>query len=96
MQFHMFNKTALAGGDGQVGTPDQSIQQAIYLPTPNSVVSDTFPGGTVNVAAGTYNEDVNVDRTLKIVGAGAATAAVSGPIGGTGSDTVRLKCEPEC
>jgi hypothetical protein len=80
--------TGSSNNDGRIGTPYQSIQQAIFKPTPVTspptpgVVDGTLPGGTVNVTAGTYNEDVNVDRSLKIVGAGAATTTVSGPIGG--------------
>ena len=78
------NKTAPAGGDGRIGTPYQRIQQAVFDPAAG-IVDGTLPGGTVNVAAGSYNEDVAVDRTLKIIGAGAPTTTVSGPIGGGGS-----------
>ncbi|QEL18583.1 beta strand repeat-containing protein [Limnoglobus roseus] len=47
-------------------------------------------GGTVNVAAGTYNEDViaNVDG-LKLLGAGPNLSVISGPIGGV-STTVGI------
>jgi len=41
--------------------------------------------GTVNVAAGTYNEDVNVNKTITVQGAGAGSTTVIGPIGGAGS-----------
>ncbi|MBL8860209.1 MAG: right-handed parallel beta-helix repeat-containing protein [Planctomycetes bacterium] len=41
--------------------------------------------GTVNVAAGNYNEDVAVNKTVSLLGAGAGLSIVSGPIGGAGS-----------
>jgi subtilisin-like proprotein convertase family protein/nitrous oxidase accessory protein NosD len=41
--------------------------------------------GTVHVAAGNYNEDVSVGKTVAILGAGAGSSVLSGPIGGPGS-----------
>jgi hypothetical protein len=41
------------------------------------------PGGTVNVAAGTYTENVSVSQNLTLQGAGASSTAVDGS--GTGS-----------
>lgn len=74
--------TGSVNNDGRSGTPYLSIQQAIYDPTPGRV-DGTLPGGTVHVAAGSYVEDVAVDRTLTIVGtSGAAATTVSGAIGG--------------
>ncbi|MBK7876546.1 MAG: HYR domain-containing protein [Planctomycetes bacterium] len=47
---------------------------------------DAVPSlGTVNVAAGAYDEDVSITRTLSVLGAGAGLSVVSGPIGGSGS-----------
>lgn len=46
-------------------------------------------GAVVNVLSGTYNEDVVINKTLTLSGAGASTTTISGPIGG-GSATVRL------
>ncbi|HEX5702908.1 MAG TPA: Calx-beta domain-containing protein [Pyrinomonadaceae bacterium] len=43
-------------------------------------------GGTVIVYAGTYNEDVNVYKAgVSILGAGAGSVSVVGPIGGSGA-----------
>lgn len=41
-------------------------------------------GGTVHVAAGTYLEDVIVNKSADIIGADATTTIVEGPIGGSG------------
>lgn len=47
------------------------------------------PGDTIQVCAGTYDEDVTVNKAnLKIVGAGAGSTNVRGPIGGGGSTFV--------
>lgn len=53
-----------------------SIQRAIDLAT---------AGESVDVGAGTFIEDVNVNKTLIVSGAGAANTTVSGAIGGAGS-----------
>jgi len=42
-------------------------------------------GGTVQVAAGTYNEDVGISKSISVLGAGAGNSIVVGPIGGPGS-----------
>ncbi len=47
-------------------------------------------GDIVNVGPGTYSEDVLVTESLTLKGSGAATTTIIGPIGGTGSDTVRI------
>jgi parallel beta-helix repeat protein len=66
------------------------------LPGPHAIGVDAFAtiqggvnavsvSGTVHVAAGSYNEDVNVNKDgLSVLGAG-ATSIVSGPIGGPSS-----------
>ena len=46
-------------------------------------------GNTVNVAAGTYDEDVNLNKSLSLLGAGAASTTLRGVIGGD-SATVRV------
>ena len=48
-------------------------------------VNAVTPSGTVNVAAGNYNEDVSVTNGVSVLGAGAGVSIVSGPIGGGGS-----------
>ncbi len=55
-----------------------TIQDAI-----NAV--QTLNGHTITVDAGTYNEDVTVNKQLTILGAGIGSSIVSGPIGGGGS-----------
>ncbi len=43
-------------------------------------------GGTVNVAAGTYNEDVNANKAnVTLQGAGIDVSTIVGPIGGSGT-----------
>ncbi|MDF1741763.1 MAG: Calx-beta domain-containing protein, partial [Verrucomicrobiales bacterium] len=46
-------------------------------------------GGTVNVAAGTYVEDITIGKTIDLRGDDATTTTVSGAIGGEGA-TVRI------
>ena len=58
--------SAAANGDGRAANPRQTIQDGI---------NNTLLGGTVNVAAGTYPELVNVNRTLTINGARTAVDA---------------------
>ena len=57
-------------------TTTASIQRAIDLAT---------AGESVDVGAGTFIEDVNVNKTLIVSGAGSANTTVSGAIGGAGS-----------
>jgi parallel beta-helix repeat protein len=46
--------------------------------------------GTINVAAGAYNEDVNLSKVgVSLLGAGAATTSIVGQLGGA-NDTVLL------
>lgn len=53
-------------------------------------VNAASENGTVHVAAGTYNEDVLVNKTVLVLGtAGAAATTVSGQIGGDGA-TIRI------
>jgi len=47
-------------------------------------------GGTVHVAAGTYNEDVNLNKSLTLLGAGASSTTISGPIGGASASTITV------
>ena len=55
------------------GAAFTSIQAAINAAT---------SGDTIQVCAGTYNEDISVNKSVNIVGSGAAVTTVIGPIGG--------------
>ncbi len=69
--------SAAPGGLGTIDSPLQTIQAGIDL---------VYPGGTVNVLAGTYLEDVTVNKAgVKLSGAGPGSSIISGPIGGGGS-----------
>ena len=66
-----------AFGGNAPGAAKKTIQAAI---------NQVSPGGTVNVAAGTYNEDVTVNKAnLQLLGAGIDVSTIVGPIGGGGS-----------
>ncbi len=56
--------------NGTVGSPFATIQYAV-----NNVSS----GGTVNVAAGTYTEQVVISQPVTVVGAGQASTTLQGP-----------------
>jgi len=59
------------------GGTDNNINRGIFAAS---------AGDTVNVEAGTYDEDVNVNKAnLKLLGAGPTASTISGPIGGAGS-----------
>jgi VCBS repeat-containing protein len=73
--FAQFGVTADAAQTGLTGR----IQEGIDLAN---------TGGTVHVLAGTYTEDVLVDKALTLQGAGAGTTSISGPIGGAGSTVI--------
>jgi len=51
----------------------------------NAAIAVASTDDTIQVCSGNYNEDVVVNKTLKIQGAGAGTTTVSGPIGGGGA-----------
>ncbi|WP_417377158.1 beta strand repeat-containing protein, partial [Gimesia maris] len=61
--FSVVNVTALGAQTGPVGR----IQEAIDLAT---------SGATINIAAGTYNENVNVNKSVTLDGAGTAATFV--------------------
>jgi nitrous oxidase accessory protein NosD len=52
--------------------------------------ANTVAGHTISVPAGTYNEDVLVNKDLTIQGAGIDQSYVIGPIGGSGSSTFQV------
>ncbi|GAG87559.1 unnamed protein product, partial [marine sediment metagenome] len=65
---------ATTGNDSNPGTesePLATIQKGIDM---------VAEGGTVNVAAGTYNEDVDIDRAVTVTGAGQANTEIQGSV----------------
>jgi hypothetical protein len=61
------------------------------LATINDGIAGALVGGTVQVAAGTYNEDVTVNKTVKVLGAGPVGTTVRGPIGGASATTFLIQ-----
>jgi hypothetical protein len=58
--------------------------------TIQGAVNASAPGDQINVQPGTYDEDVNVNvADLKLIGAGAGSTNIRGPIGGPGT-TVQI------
>ncbi len=53
-------------------------------------VDGVAPGGTVNVLAGTYSEQVTIGQSLSIAGAGASSTILSAPTGATGGSQIEL------
>lgn len=75
---------ATAGNGRTVGSARNSIQDGI---------DNTLIGGTVHIEPGTFVQEANVNRTVKVEGSGAEGAnqsKVSGPIGGGDSATIRI------
>ena len=81
----------LPGGTDPAG-PGQAIGCDSFA-TIQAGINAVAPGGTVNVAAGTYVEDVSVTKTVSILGAGAGSSIVSGPIGGGSAIDKPASCE---
>jgi autotransporter-associated beta strand protein len=87
--------------DGYIGLLADTLVNWPYTATGTNIIGyDAFAtiqaavnavatSGTVHVAAGSYDEDVTVTKTLSLLGAGAGSSIVTGPIGGSGS-TFRL------
>ncbi len=77
------NNPAPTNGTGTGAAAWQTIQYAISDPA-------VLAGDTIIVEAGNYNEDVNVNKSLTIQGAGAGLSIVSGVIGGLSTSTFAL------
>jgi len=58
------------GNSGTVGSPWATVQFA---------VNNVSAGGTVNLAAGTYTEQVVISQPVTLVGAGQASTTIQGP-----------------
>jgi hypothetical protein len=73
---------------GAIGTDPDGAGPATEIgynafPTIQGGIDAVANPGTVNVYAGAYNEDVNVNKSIALIGAGAGTTSISGPIGGS-------------
>jgi hypothetical protein len=75
------NFTGPIGSDPDGAGPATAIGYDAF-PTIQGGIDGVAPNGMVNVAAGTYHEDVNVNKSVTLNGAGANAVTVSGPIGG--------------
>ncbi len=78
--------------DAALGLVTWTANNVYVTPASGSItrgVAAVNAGGTVNVAAGTYAEDVNLNKSVSLIGAGAASTAIQGVIGGD-SATVRV------
>jgi hypothetical protein len=72
------NDGAGPGGNGSDNTNYTSI---------NTGIAGALTGGTVQVAAGTYTEDVTVNKTVKVLGAGPTGTTVFGTKGDATNST---------
>ncbi len=52
-------------------------------------LAGTTTGGIINAVSGTYDEDVNINKSIQLLGVGAASTSLRGVIGGDGA-TVRI------
>ena len=57
--------------------------------TIQAAINASNAGDVIHVASGTYHEDIDINKTLTVTGAGYTTTLISGPIGGGGA-TVRI------
>ena len=77
----------VANGGSDVGDCSDSLNPCATI---NYAISQSGVGDTVNVAAGTYDEDVNVNKDgMTLLGDGPSVSIIRGPIGGDGA-TVRV------
>jgi autotransporter-associated beta strand protein len=83
------NWTGIANGVDPDGAGPRIAMGYDAFATVQTGVNGVLAGGTVHVLAGTYVEDVLVNKTIDLLGAGAGTTTISGPIGG-GNATVQI------
>jgi parallel beta-helix repeat protein len=69
--------------------PVHNVTQDTYYFTIQPAVNAANNGDVIQVAAGTYDEDVNINKSLSLIGASAASTTIRGVIGGDGA-TVRV------
>lgn len=75
------------GRSGRQGVVDYIAGQQIVMAgtTIASAIDAASAGNTVLVGPGTYIEDVSLNKSVTLKGAGSASTTISGPIGGAGS-----------
>lgn len=62
--------------------PVYNVTRNLWYETIQSAIDAANAGNVIEASAGTYIEDINVNKTLTVRGADAATTVISGPIGG--------------
>jgi hypothetical protein len=69
-----------AGNTRKVSTTGTDTGNCKFAPcaTINYALSQSLPYDTITVAAGTYNQTVNIEKPINLIGAGAATTTLDG------------------
>ena len=82
---HYVDDDAPEGGDGSKERPYNEVQEAI---------DNALPGDTIRVFEGTYFENVQIDKTLSVIGNGSSNTTIDGEVDGVvvtiSSDRVNL------
>ncbi len=78
--------TLVVDVDGLGSATDCNDAGTTAYSTIQSAVDAASSGNTIRVCPGTYNEDINLNKTLTVIGVGgSASTNITGPIGGPGS-----------
>ncbi|MBP7849770.1 MAG: right-handed parallel beta-helix repeat-containing protein [Lentimicrobiaceae bacterium] len=64
-------------------SPVKNVTQSLFYGTIQAAINAATSGDVIEVAAGTYNEDILVNKTLTISGAGQGQSIITGPLGGS-------------
>lgn len=63
--------------------PVKNATQSLFYANIQAAINAATSGDVIEVAAGTYNEDILVNKTLTISGAGQGQSIITGPLGGS-------------
>ena len=79
-----------SGQSYPLGTPVYVASNVEYVgynafATIQAAVLAVAPGGTVNIASGTYTEQVVINQSLTLSGAGSASTTIQAPVNSTGA-----------